>query len=137
MVHAIRLRGPWVLRHPLLPAPVRFKSPGLVPVESIPNASDAREDLPAKIDLVRNFNRPTGLDENSVVALCGSLKAESVSVSLNQSRLAEVRRKTDQDEVVEFQLDVTSMLQNSNEITLSCQPTTDDLAIVEVWLEIE
>ena len=94
MVHTIRLRGPWVLRHPLLPAPVRFKSPGPVPVESIPDAGDVDERLPPKIDLVRNFNRPTGLDETSVVALCGSLKADSVSVSLNQARLADVRRKS-------------------------------------------
>lgn len=137
MVHTIRLRGPWVLRHPLLQAPVRFKSPGAVPIDSIPSADKRDDKPPAKIDLVRNFNRPTGLDENSTVMLCGCLKADRVSISLNQNMLIDTQRKSDPKDVVDFQVDVTSMLQDSNEITLSCRPITEDLAIVDVWLDIE
>ncbi len=137
MVHTIRLRGPWVLRHPLLQAPVRFKSPGAVPVDSIPSADKRDDKPPANIDLVRNFNRPTGLDENSTVMLCGCLKADRVLISLNRNLLIDIQRKCGQEDVVDFQFDVTSMVQNANEITLSCRPTTEDLAIVDVWLEIE
>ena len=146
MVHTIRLRGPWLLRHSSLDAPHRFQAPGRVPLEVILRSDLAmadllKADLADCVELVRTFNRPTGLNETSTVLLCGRIESSQLSVIVNQSLLVDCQERHDGagevDDANDFQVDVTSVLQNSNEIVVSCLRGESEIVIVEVWLEIE
>ena len=126
MAHTIRLRGPWTLRHSQLDTPIRFKLPGDIPVREL-----SQSDGP--VELVRPFNRPTGLDETSVLLLCGDVSAKSLAVEVNGTCVFD--DKSD-DGRFNFSVEITEILANSNTVVLR-SPVSENLSINEVWLEID
>ena len=128
MSHTIRLRGPWSLRHESLATPMRFKVPGSLP------------DLEAadSVEIIRNFNRPTGIDDRTSVCLCCRLHAEIIALSVNGTEI-DLQVTEDSPSFAEIEGDVTKVLQNANEIVLTCKRRSESQPIVvdEVWIQIE
>lgn len=153
MPHTIRLRGPWNLRHDLLEVPVTFRAPGPVPIQAIVDRvaeasptdtngavvmgeQSAGAGSRPVVELVRTFNRPTGLNSDSKVSLHGRIVTAELWVEVNQAKL--IHQKSG-----DFRVDISKCLHDRNVIVIRCplhpenESDTTSLAIDEVWLEID
>ncbi len=157
--HRIRLAGPWEGEiHQSSSHPGLIKNRPKAALVVSPKAGSSP--FVGELNMLRRFNLPTGLDQNSVVWICadglpitnqGVSQSCSCQISLNQHHLDRTAgsTKADRDSPPGIEVPVTEFLEPFNrlEIKIVC-PTADELVwitadetrievLASVWLEIE
>lgn len=130
--HRIRLRGPWEL-HPANALAERAEPTEQVRLQTMPASwrEAGFRDVPERIRCIRYFNRPTGLDESTVVILTLEGCRGRLSLRFNGEPLGEVEREQS------AQWDITAKLRPRNEVEILIESTSlDDGLTGEVALEI-
>jgi hypothetical protein len=123
--HTIRLRGPWEYRI-LEPAKNVDRHQGRIDISNLESLQSAI----GRIELVRRFNKPTGLEGARVELVIGPC-AHAIAVDLNDESLSVIKGSD------ELRYDITAQLQSRNILRIVIDiGKLQDIQLDQVRLEI-
>ena len=124
--HTIRLRGPWEYRILETGKDIEAQQ-GRIDISNL----GLLKNVVAKVELIRRFNRPTGLDDRTQVELVIGPRAQVEAVDFNDESL-DAKAKSD-----ELRFDITAHLESRNILRIIVNTSEQrNIQLDEVRLEI-